>query len=465
MDFFDGKAGAQSLCCHQDAIGPRFRQCGTEGVVAAIAWRLDLIETGKSRLHAAQAFLQRFGEAAPDRHRLADGFHAGREQRRGAGEFLEGEAWDLHDDVVDRGLEARRRGARNVVGEFVERVSDCQFCRDLGDWKSGRLRSQRRAARYARVHLDHDHAAIGGVHRELHVRSASIHADLAQAGDGGIPHSLIFAVGQGQRRRHGDAVACMDAHRVHVLDAADDDAVVGAVAHDLHLVFLPAKHGFLDQHFGRGRGVEPGADDLFEFLAIIGNTAAGAAQREARTDDRRQSDFRKGCAGFFETMRNDTARALDTDLRHRVAEFQPVLGAVDHIGLGADELDIVFLEGAAGGKLHRRIQRGLSAHRRQQRIRPLARDDLLDDRRRDRLDIGGIGQTRIGHDGRRVRVYQDHPVAFRPQRLAGLRARIVELARLPDHDRPCADNENRGYVSALWHCGYLSSSSVDAGRS
>jgi hypothetical protein len=37
---------------------------------------------------------------------------------------------------------------------------------------------------------------------------------------------------------------------------------------------------------------------------------------------------------------------------------------------------------------------------------------------RDRLDIGGVGQLRIGHDRRRVRIDQDDPIALRLQRLA-----------------------------------------------
>ena len=79
----------------------------------------------------------------------------------GAGEFLEGEARDLGDDVVDGRLErGRRRAAGDVVGDLVERVADRELGGDLGDRKAGRLRGQRGGARHARVHLDHDHAAV-----------------------------------------------------------------------------------------------------------------------------------------------------------------------------------------------------------------------------------------------------------------------------------------------------------------
>ena len=40
----------------------------------------------------------------------------------------------------------------------------------------------------------------------------------------------------------------MDAHGVQVLDGADDDHVVGQVAHHLQLVLLPAQQTLLYQH-------------------------------------------------------------------------------------------------------------------------------------------------------------------------------------------------------------------------
>jgi hypothetical protein len=42
--------------------------------------------------------------------------------------------------------------------------------------------------------------------------------------------ALVLAVGQGQGRGDGDRVTGVDAHRVEVLDRADDDDVVGGRA-------------------------------------------------------------------------------------------------------------------------------------------------------------------------------------------------------------------------------------------
>ncbi len=166
------------------------------GIRTAIARRVDGIEAVQPGLHAAQALLQGLGEAAADRHRLANRLHAGGQHRWRAGKFLEGEARDLHHDVVDGRLEARRCHAGDVVDQFVERVADGKLRRDLGDRESGGLRCECRGARHPRVHLDHHHAAIGRVDRELHVGAAGVDADLAQAGDRGVAHPLVFLVGQ-----------------------------------------------------------------------------------------------------------------------------------------------------------------------------------------------------------------------------------------------------------------------------
>ncbi len=142
---------------------------------------------------------------------------------------------------------------------------------------------------------------------------------------------------------------------------------------------------------------------------------------------------------------------LEPDLVHRVAEFLPVLGLVDHVGARADHLDAVLGQHAQPLQLQRDVQRGLPAHGGQQRVRPFLGDDLLDHRRGDRLNVGGVGHARIGHDGGRVRVDQDDPVALGPQRLAGLHPGIVELAGLADDDRPRADDQDGADVGAFWH--------------
>ncbi len=147
--------------------------------------------------------------------------------------------------------------------------------------------------------------------------------------------------------------------------------------------------------------------------------------------------------------------------RHRVFEQQAVFGLLDGAELRADELHAVLLEHAAVGQLDREVQRGLSADGRQQRedagraarLQHLGfdADDLFQIGAGERLDVGAVGHLGVGHDGGRIGVGQHDLVAFGLERLAGLRAGVVELRRLADDDGPRADDEYLRDVVAAWH--------------
>jgi hypothetical protein len=85
------------------------------------------------------------------------------------------------------------------------------------------------------------------------------------------------------------------------------------------------------------------------------------------------------------------------------------------------------------------------------RIGPFQGDHLFDHLPVDGLDVGRVGHLGVGHDGRGIGVHQHHAVAFLAQRLAGLDARIIELARLADDDRAGADDQDGLDVCALGH--------------
>src|SRR6202171_6843849 len=70
---------------------------------------------------------------------------------------------------------------------------------------------------------------------------------------------------------------------------------------------------------------------------------------------------------------------------------------------------------------------------------------------RERLDVGPVGQLGIRHDGRRVRVDEDDLEALFADRLAGLGARVVELAGLSDDDGPGADQQDLSNIGPLRH--------------
>jgi hypothetical protein len=232
-----------------------------------------------------------------------------------------------------------------------------------------------------------------------------------------------------------DAVAGMDAHGVDVLDRADDDGVVGLVADHLHLEFLPAEQAFVDQDLTHRRGFQTGAADMLVILAVIGDAAAGSAQGEGGADDRRQADLGDSvhrqahpgddvglAVGALGRVDDGGAGVFQPDPVHRLAEQLAVLGHFDGGAVGADQLDAELVQHAHVGQRHGGVQPGLAAHGGQQRVGAFLLDDPGHDFRRDRLDIGGVGHLRVGHDGGGVRVDQDDPVTLLAQRLAGLGA-------------------------------------------
>ena len=88
----------------------------------------------------------------------------------------------------------------------------------------------------------------------------------------------------------GDRVAGVHAHRVDVLDRADDHHVVVAVAHQLELELLPADDRLLEQHLGGGAGVQAGAGDAAQVGLVVGDAGAEAAEGERGTDDDREAE-------------------------------------------------------------------------------------------------------------------------------------------------------------------------------
>src|SRR5207249_8536450 len=117
----------------------------------------------------------------------------------------------------------------------------------------------------------------------------------------------------------------------------------------------------------------------------------------------------------------------------------------------ADQLETEAVERAGLRELDRDVERRLSAEGGQERVRPLALDDLGH-----RLDIQGleVGRVRplgVGHDRRRVRVDEHDAVALATQHQTRLRPGVVELARLPDANRAGADDQDRAKIGSLRH--------------
>ena len=243
----------------------------------------------------------------------------------------------------------------------------------------------------------------------------------------------------------------MDAHGVEVLDGADDDHVVGGVAHDLELVLLPAEDALVDEDLAHWRQVQPPGHDLAELVLVVGDTAALTAQGVAGAHDGRQPHRGQQSQGLIHGGGDARQGHGQTLSLHARLEALAILRHGDGLWTGADELHVELGEHAGLVQLHGEVQPRLPPHRGEQRVWPLPLDDLTRKVEGQRLDIGDVCHLGIGHDGGRVAVEQHHPKAQLPKGFAGLRARIIELAGLPDDDRTRADHHDALDVGPQGH--------------
>ena len=196
----------------------------------------------------------------------------------------------------------------------------------------------------------------------------------------------------------------MDADRVKVFHRTDGDDVVLGVTDNLELDFLPARDTLFDQDLGDGGQAETVGRDVDQLFLIVGDTAAGAAQRKGRTDDNGIMDRFCKFNRVFD-RRNDLRRDNRLmDSFHRILKALAVLRLVDRFGICTEQLNAVALEEAAFCQLHRKGQTGLAAEGGQKGVGLFDLDDPLADVKGQRLDINLVGHRLVGHDGRRVGV-------------------------------------------------------------
>ncbi len=399
----------------------------------------------------ANSLLQGLFESTPDGHDFADGLHLRAESAVRAGEFFELPFGDFYDDVVDGRLEAGRSLLGDVVGNFVQRHAHGEARGDFRDGETGGFAGERGAARDARVHFDHDHAAVFRIDGELDVRTARFDADFANDRGGRVAHALIFLVGQSLRGSDSDGVPGVNAHWIEILDGADDHEVVAVIAHDFELVFFPTEDGFFDERFVNGAHIESVGDGFAKFFFVVGDGATGAAERERRANDERKAELIAEAQGVLCVIDERGRGHFETDFAAGVLEPQAVFGDFDGAQRSANHFDFVLFENSAFGELDGEIKRSLTANSRQERVRFFAFENLLEIFLRERLDVGAVGQFRIGHDGRGIGIDEHDFVPFSAQRFAGLRTGIVEFAGLPDDNGPRTDNQDFLDVSAFWH--------------
>ena len=403
----------------------------------------------RARLEAAHRLEQALLEGAPDRHDLARRLHLGGEQAAGLVELVEGEARDFGDHVVERGLEARGGVGE---GDLVEGKAHRDERRHPRDRVAARLARQRGGAGDAGVHLDHVVAEGVGVERELHV-AAPLDAQRADEPQGGVPQHVVLLIGEGLARADDDRIPRVDAHRVDVLHVADGERRVVSVPDDLVFDLLVALDALFDEHLPGGRKAQGVFRERTELPVVFREAPARAAEGEGGAQDHRIADGARLLIRLRH-RRGDVAREGRLPRRRaELLEELAVLGALDRVEAGAEDFAPALPQHPLFGELHGEVEPRLAAEGRQERVGAFLADDARHKFQRERLDIDAVGDVGVGHDRRRVGVDEHDGVARLPQREAGLGARVVELGRLADDDRPRADYENFADISTLRHPG------------
>ena len=233
---------------------------------------------------------------------------------------------------------------------------------------------------------------------------------------------MILFVGQREGRGDGNAVAGMYAHRVEILDRADDDDIIFEVAHYFELELFPSDDGLLDEHLADRAHRETPFHLRAKLFDVVGDVAAGSAHRKRGAHNRREADSFEFALGLGQGGRHPAVRHAEADLPHGLPKRVAVFGFMNGLDRCADQPDAIFVQDSPFGQSDGRVQGRLSTHGRQERIRPLAFNHLLHYIQRDRFNIGPVGKIRVRHDRGRIAVDQDDAVALLLQGFAGLGA-------------------------------------------
>ncbi len=203
----------------------------------------------------------------------------------------------------------------------------------------------------------------------------------------------------------------MDAHWVQIFNRADHHKIIYLVAQHFQLVFFPADQRFFHPGLLDGRGVQGFAHRLGELAGGMHPRSPTAAQCEGGAHQQRVPASFRQRLGLGQRVRRPAQWNGQPSGQQRVAEQGAVFGDANRVEPGPDQLDAVAGQNAVLAEFQRQVEPGLAADGGQHGVRPFLRDNGFQRLKRQRFDIGGFGQIRVGHDGGRVGIDQHHAAA------------------------------------------------------
>ena len=137
---------------------------------------------------------------------------------------------------------------------------------------------------------------------------------------------LIFAVGQRLRWGHRNRVAGVDTHGVYVFDGANDDKVVGLIAHHLQLILLPPHQRPFNQNFTHRALAQPVRHDLGKVVWPLRHAAARAAHRKGCPHQRGIANLGHCFPRFFQRVNKMADGNGNTGFNHGLLKTGTVFG-------------------------------------------------------------------------------------------------------------------------------------------
>ena len=233
----------------------------------------------------------------------------------------------------------------------------------------------------------------------------------------------------------------MHAHGIEVFHGANGNYIANGIPHDFKLNFFPSGDVFFNEHLGDGRHIQTRAGHVLQRLRIIGYAAARAAQRKCRTHDHRIADPIRNGQRALHIVGDFGRNHRFSDLRHGILKHLTVFSLVYGLGIRADQLDAMRSQKTLFVQLHGQGKARLSAQTRQHTIWFFLFNDALHGFHRQRFQINLIRKRLIRHDSCRIGVHQHHIYASLFEHPACLRARIIKLRRLTNHNRARANHQ------------------------
>ncbi len=184
-------------------------------------------------------------------------------------------------------------------------------------------------------------------------------------------------------------------------------------------------------------------DAGLETVLIVDDPHRPAAQNEGGPNQQREPELARDLERLLVAGRGAAFRLEQPELLDQLVEPLAVLGQVDAVGRGADDLDARLLQG------DRQFQRGLAAELDDDAVGLLLLHDGHHVLERQRLEVQPVGRVVVRADRLRVAVDHDGLDADLAQGHRRMNAAVIELDALADAVGPAAQDDDLAAVRRI----------------